>query len=421
MRHATKAGQLGWNGARRADGVLITLPASEASCLHQEKRQRRQPGFGARRLSRSLVAVVCSVVTVVTVVTACRPTGVYDGGAERDGGPPPETVSLLSIGEPCFYDPVSGENPSNQCARGLECVMVSPDGRINPLALALPAFEDHFTVVFADGSAEGVCSLVGSAQTPPVCPQGATVKFFRSLVAPGGFSAMCVRPCTSSAECGATRVCDNRFMDVSLGAVGAGLCVKSCTFDVPDCTFSGVFVVPAQDGQTAVSLVDSDSLSGAAVCNRVTGLCEATRSRGTGDEGTPCATSADCAAGAACLQDELFPRDRDDGGFGFCATRCLLAEDGTHGCGPGSVCQPGLALGFEGEPLSGGGIIQQDSRTGQISVTNGLCFTQCSIGNDIACEPVAGTRCDAVDGAVMGAASLDASMCLPAEIALEPQ
>jgi hypothetical protein len=365
---------------------------------------------------RSSFFVLC--VSLLAVVTACTPGGTYDGGNVPDAGPDPETISLADIGSPCIYDPRTGENPTNQCARGMECVMVSPDGVINPLGMTLGAFEDQFTVPLPDGTFEGYCSVVGNALQQPQCPLGAMVKLVRSPSAGGGFAAFCVKPCTGSAECGGTRVCDTRFMDLPLGNGLAGACVKPCVFDMPDCTFTGVTIVPADNGQTLATVVDTDSAFGGSVCVRSTGICAATPSRGVGDKGAPCSTSADCAPNAACFQDELFERDRNDGGLGFCATRCLLAEGVSRGCGAGSVCQPGLLFGYQFDPIAGGGMLLRDTVTGQFGVSNGVCFSQCQQGLDT-CDAFVGTHCDAIDGNAMGANTVGVAMCVPNEVSLQ--
>jgi hypothetical protein len=362
-----------------------------------------------------------TAVAVVAVLASCKPTGTYNGGNERDAGPGDEAVTVDDIGAPCVYDPRTGENPTNQCARGLECVIATPDGAFNTLGMTLGAFEDHFTVPLTDGTVEGYCSLVGNAASPPTCPLGSMLKFVRSAAAPSGFAAFCVRPCGSSAECGGTRVCDTRFLDLQAGTGLVAACVKPCVLDVPDCTFTGVTVVPTEDGQGLATVIDTDSVSGGSVCARATGICAATPGRGAGDKGAPCTTSADCAPSAACYQDELFERDRDDGGKGFCVTRCLLAEGESRGCGPGAVCQPGLLFGYQFDPIAGGGMLLRDTVSGQLSVSNGVCFAQCQIGNDTACNVIPETHCDAVDGNQIGAATVGVSMCVPDEIALTPR
>ncbi|MBM4282183.1 MAG: hypothetical protein FJ137_15980 [Deltaproteobacteria bacterium] len=365
-------------------------------------------------------AVTLLGISLVVMTAGCRPGGSYDGGNERDAGPAPEPISVDDIGASCLYDPRTGENPTNQCARGLECVIVTPDGAFNPLGMTLGAFEDQFTVPLPDGTIEGYCSLVGNAAQPPTCPLGSMLKFVRSPSAGGGFAAFCVKPCSSSAECGGTRVCDTRFMDLAQGNALVSACVKPCTFDVPDCTFTGVTFVPAEGGQTLATLVDADSLTGGSVCVRSTGFCAATPSRGAGDKGAPCVTSADCAPNAACYQDELFARDRDDGGKGFCVARCRLEGNESIGCGPGAVCQPGLNFGFQFDPLAGGMIPMRNSQ-GQLDLSNGVCFSQCQVGNDTACNVIPDTHCDVVDGNAIGAPTVGVSMCVPDEIALQPR
>ena len=357
---------------------------------------------------------------LLTAFSGCTPTGSYDGGNVKDAGPGPETVSLDDIGAPCIYDPRTGENPTNQCARGLDCVMVSPDGAFNPLGMTLGSFEDQFTVALPDGTFEGYCSVVGNAIAQPQCPLGSMVKLVRSPSAGGGFAGFCVKPCTGSAECGGSRVCDTRFMDLAQGNQLVAACVKPCVFDMPDCAFTGVTVVPADNGQTLATVVDTASAFGGAVCVRSTGICAGTPSHGTGDKGAPCSTSADCAPNAACFQDELFARDRSDGGLGFCATRCLVTQQGDS-CSAGSVCQPGLLFGYQFDPIAGGAMLLRDTVTGNFGASNGVCFSQCQQGLDT-CDAFVGTHCDAIDGNAMGAQTRDGIvMCVPNEVSLQQQ
>jgi hypothetical protein len=364
--------------------------------------------------------IVAPLLLLVLVPGACTPGGSYDGGNARDAGPGSETVFLDDIGAPCIYDPRTGENPTNQCARGMECVMVSPDGAINPLGMTLGAFEDQFTVPLPDGTFEGYCSVVGHALQQPQCPLGSMVKLVRSPGAAGGFAAFCVKPCSSGAECGGTRVCDTRFMDLAQGSQLVPACVKPCVFDMPDCAFTGVTVVPADNGQTLATVVDTNSAFGGAVCVRSTGICGGTPSRGAGDKGAPCSTSADCAPSAACFQDELFARDRSDGGLGFCATRCLVTQQGDS-CSAGSVCQPGLLFGYQFDPISGGAMLLRDTTTGAFGASNGVCFAQCQQGLDT-CDAFVGTHCDAIDGNAMGAPTrAGVVMCVPNEVSLRQQ
>jgi hypothetical protein len=366
-----------------------------------------------------LVALSASL--VVFTAAACTPTGSYDGGNTPDAGPGSEGVSLDDIGAPCIYDPRTGQNPTNQCAAGLVCVIQTPQGEVNPLGMSLGSFENQFTVALPDGTFEGYCSVVGNAVAPPSCPLGSTLKLVRAPAAAGGFAAFCVKTCESSAECGGSRVCDARFLDLQQNSRLLASCVKPCTFDVPDCTLSGVTLVPTEGGSALATVVDGDSFSGGGTCARSTGICQVTPSRGLGDKGAPCATSADCSTTAACFQDELFGKDTNDGGLGFCATRCLLTQDGQSvGCGAGSVCQPGLLFGYQFDAFTGGVAVVRDPFTGAFTAQNGVCFSQCQQGLDT-CDAFVGTHCDAIDGQQMGANTVGVSMCVPNEVALQQQ
>jgi hypothetical protein len=373
------------------------------------------PASSSRGFSPVLVLIAAGA------LGGCPQVGVVDGGNTPDAGPPPDVITAADIGGPCTYDPRSGENPSNDCPLGLTCLMVSLDGRVDPAGMVLPQFEDIFSVDLPGGLTEGYCTIVREARLEDGCPTGTIRKFIRSRFVESGFVEVCIRPCTASAECGGGRVCDARFLDVQVGGQLAGVCTRPCAFDFPDCALNGVTEVALQQGQQPFfsAVVDAASGFGGRTCERSTGTCVATPTRGVGDKGAPCATSADCGGLAVCLRDDQFPTDRNDGPAGICVTRCLVTQNGTEGCAPGSVCQPGLLFGFENDAITGGAMMLRDPITGGFGLRNGVCFTDCSLGPDSCPDPT--TKCDAVNGAIMGAPTIDESMCVPGEVALQQQ
>jgi len=376
------------------------------------------------------------VVGVMAGASGCPPSTFVpndpDAGPNNGG-----RITLADIGEPCVDDG-SGDNPANQCAGGLECVRVpraardaalegrAMTGAETTLGLALPTLEDHLTVYNPDGSDEGYCTLVGTLQAPPPCPAGAIMKGFRSLVAPGGVALACLRPCEASAECSGGRVCDARYFDdlgfdLNRGPQlngTIGFCVRPCEADYPDCTRTGFAPI---DGQGGVELqVLAVDITGGRIC-ATSGVCEDNLSIGTGNDGDPCNSSADCVEGAACFQIDSRRRAPTDG-TGYCATRCFVnQETGPNGTCGTSFCQEGMNFGYAQLPaFDPQGIFAEAVPTLEGSPStrlfNGLCFDGCVEG--FAC-PQTGAICEAIDATAMNAAWNTISMCVPNEIALD--
>ncbi len=315
---------------------------------------------------------------------------------EPDAGFVDEGVTAEDIGAPCTYDPANPANPTNQCPAGTDCVIVTRDGAFNPLGMSLVFWEDQFTVALADVDV-GYCSLIGNVVAPPACPVGTFTKLVTSPSAAGGFAALCVRPCTSSAECGPDRVCDARFLDIN-----ASTCVSPCRTDLSHCVRSAVVVVNDQ-GQSATALFDGD-LFGDAVCNLQTGLCADTQ-KGLGSDGATCTSSADCTRGHACYQAALFPGEPE---FGFCAQRCTNG-DGSNPpagtCEAGEACQPGLDFGNPSMIVS--------DFAGGLASLEGICLDRCVEG---VTECIPGTDCGATDASIIGQAWVEEPMCAPEAI-----
>jgi hypothetical protein len=359
---------------------------------------------------RALLPFLLLLALPFAAAGGCDDEGTFDGGFIPDGGPPPGGVDPADIGKPCVFSAAIGENPANQCANGLECMMVSRDGVINTLGLAIPAWEDQFTVQNNDGSDTGYCTLVGNLQNPPQCPAGTQAKIFTSFAAPDGRAVACLRTCNASAQCPRSGdVCDPRFLDDGAGAT-TGFCVKSCQTDIPDCVRLGQFQV--ENGSLIPAML-LDDIQGGAVCDRSTGFCADALQKGTGSHGTPCTDGTQCAPGLACYQAPLFGGQASE--LGFCAARCAVdPQDGNFQgtCPVGTTCQPGLHLGFP-EMI----VITSDFQSLDSAV--GVCFQRCSTGNLNSCDAFAGTQCRQADQRVMGAPWNNIAQCLPPQVAFE--
>ncbi|MDP2339604.1 MAG: hypothetical protein Q8O67_01490 [Deltaproteobacteria bacterium] len=340
----------------------------------------------------------------------CPPNGFTP--EDPDAGPvDDDLITADDIGTACVYD--GSSNPTNQCKRGMECVIVSGDGRFNTLGMSLPFWEDQLTVTNGDNEV-GYCSLVGNATVPPVCPVGTILKLFSSSLSPDGFAATCLKPCTASAQCGADRVCDARFIDDGTGGT-IGFCVSPCRSDLSHCVRSGVLQVGDAIG---TSLFFGD-LSGESTCNLQTGICEPSGANGTGTDGASCTSSSQCGEGRACYQANLFDPAAEPTALGFCAKRCTVVqqpggrpEQGS--CDPGEACQGGLSFGYIPVNANFLGMLVVDS-AGDFATREGICLDICTEG---VTECVAGTTCDAIDGNVMGANWNNVEMCAPGQIGL---
>ncbi len=364
----------------------------------------------------SVVPLLFSLSAVLAAVLAaggCRPAEFTP--EDRDGGFVDEGVTAGDIGVPCVYDPTTGANPTNQCPTGTECVIVTRDGRFNTLGMSLPFWEDQLTVATTLDGVDvdiGYCSLVGNAQSPPACPVGTLEKRFTSPAAAGGLASMCLLPCQVSAECGAERVCDIRFVDDGLATTG--FCVSPCRADLSHCVRTAI--VPIDQNGTAATGLFINDVAGDAVCNLGTGLCENAASKDpTGTDGARCATSADCATELACYQPQLF---FDPPEFGFCAKRCTVQqqqggrpEQGS--CNAGEACQPGLAFGYDPNASFSGMLVFDPNGIG---TREGICLDICTVG---VTECVDGATCGATEGGIMNQAWIGVEMCVPPAI-LEP-
>lgn len=412
---------------------------------HLTTSPTRDPGVakGAASVETPIMRRAFGVVFVfaLVLVTACPPNGSFTPN-DPDAGPGEEGLSADDIGTPCTFDPESSENPSNQCAGGLECVFVprsvraralagaALSGNDNTLGMLLPVLEDHFTLENSDGTDTGFCSLVGTIERIPLCPIGTQLKGFRSA-ATAGIALTCIKPCTVSAECNAGLVCDARYFDdggygivdgqLTIPAADGtrGFCVRPCEVDYPDCTRTG-FAPSDANGGGVTSQVAAVDVFGARICNAQSGICEARTATGTGNDGAPCNSSADCVENSTCIQQDargIRPAD----GIGYCATRCFVnAELGPTGTCGTDFCQPGLTYGYDVLPafdpagvFAGG--LPTFSEGGPTRAVNGLCFDRCVEGAACASD---GRICEAVDADAVQAAWNTFFMCIPPELIL---
>ena len=396
--------------------------------------------IGTAVVDNDRMRVVCVVLSMLLLSAAdC------DGGSfrpeEPDAGPDPGGLSADDIGTPCTFDPQSSQNPSNQCAGGLDCVFVprsvrdnalagiTPNGNDNTLGMLLPVLEDHFTLHNDDGTDTGFCSIVGTVEQVPLCPIGTVLKGFRSSF-PGGIALTCLKPCQVSAQCAAGLVCDARYFDetgyvVQNGQLTIppangtlGFCVRPCEVDFPDCTRTG-FAPFNREGQISSQVAAVDVVGGR-ICDRGSGVCEDRRGTGIGNDGAPCNSSADCVQNAVCIQQDARGQRPADG-IGYCATRCFVSnETGPTGTCGSDLCQPGLTYGYDVLPafdpngVFAAGLPSIDEG-GPTRAINGLCFDRCVDGAPCADD---GRICDAVDAAAVQAPWNGFSMCIPPELAL---
>ena len=350
----------------------------------------------------ALAALACS-----PLLMACPNTGEFDGGVGEDAGPDDPGPSAADIGVPCTYEEGSGQSPTNDCARGLECVIVSSDGAWNP-GFALPIWQDNFTTYDnGAGTSSGFCSLVGSLAAPPVCPAGTEELLLANV-------ATCVRTCSPPQDCGrGDYTCDVRYF--SVGDVGAApVCVRKCGLDVPDCVRSGMMVT--QEG--LMPALAAQDLQGESQCDTETGICTFVAQHGVAGPGEPCTATEQCEAGMMCLQGPLLAAlnpAADPNGAGFCALPCAPNDqDPSAPCqaspvaGAGFVCQPVGSLNLGYDPL-----IMVDLETGNLYQGGGFCFQQCELGVESNCDGVNGTVCASFDEPAFGAAWNQFPMCLP--------
>ena len=344
-----------------------------------------------KRISWVLVAICAS---------GCPDVGIIDDNPP-DAGPDDPGITAADIGGPCVYDPATGANPTGECPLGLECLIVTRDGLYNTLGLDKDAWEDHFSVYRADGKDEGICTLVGSLNAPPVCPAGTVLKLFSSSAV--GFAAACLRACEAPADCprpGDT--CDVRFIDDADDQVpgNQALCVRRCSLDLPECVRSGVFI--ADENGTLTSALFVDDAFGASKCNGNIGTCAAVPMRGGAGPGQPCTSTDQCADNTVCYQAPLLGGGSAE--LGFCGSPCNPTH--AEACTTGLVCQPGLTLGFDPPVLI-------DLVNQRFLVAGGLCFPQCDLTASRCEAQFPGTSCGSANEAVFGAPWNQVSMCLP--------
>jgi hypothetical protein len=320
-------------------------------------------------------------------------SGSFDGTEEQDAGPGPEGIDPATIGLPCIYDASTGENPSNQCAAGLSCMIVTYDGAYHN-NMSKSVWEDQFTLYRDDGLDEGFCTLIGTWSAPPICPVGTYLKLFESNV------AICLKACAGPADCGRIGyTCDSRFMDVP-----GPVCVRQCGLDIPDCVRSGVFQRNDLQNQPLVTHLLIDDVSGASTCDLGTGLCVDNAGVGQQGPGDTCLTTADCVAGTSCWQGPMLGLPY--GEPGFCGGICPPdPQQPLNGCPNGFACQAGLQYGQTPFWLI-------NSSLSEVSQAGGFCFRECQGAGSTACNVSPGTDCGVPNTAVLGQPHNGISMCL---------
>ena len=351
-------------------------------------------------------------------------TGTFDGIIRADAGVVPGGgITAADIGTACSYDPSAPlpSNPTNTCKQGLNCLIFTSDLGYIPFPpgsarnFTKSVWEDQFTNYRADGIDEGICTLIGSWQAPPACPAGTSLKFLATDL------AVCVRNCQNAIDCGRDGdVCDYRFLDV-----GGGQCVRSCTFDIPDCVRSGhlVFQQQGENGEVTQSAIGFylavDDLTGSSICDVSSGTCINNDVEGLRGPGEPCASSSDCLRGTACIQGDVLRSLKPSlpsTTQGFCAQPCKpIAQQqfAGGGCNAGFFCQAGFTFGH-GNPLAE----QANQPFSLINLQNsevleagGFCFPGCDA--DPTCASYPGTRCGAAASDITQYDWNQQAMCLP--------
>ncbi len=380
-------------------------------------------GHGRRPLrtvyNQAMRAFARPVITAAlfAVLAACTPsTGKFDSTKRRDAGfTTIDVVTAADIGTKCVYDPATGDNPTNDCPRGLDCMIVTRDGVFNTAAMALDMWEDQYTFYRDDGLDEGYCTLIGNWDAPPFCPAGTTLKHFQNS------SAACVKECVTTADCARDGyVCDLRgFGDLAFaGAEATNTCVIGCSLDYPQCMRTGT--TPLQAGG-AITHVAAQDLTGGSVCNLTIGICEPATHQGSfAGPGEPCVDTNDCDHGMVCIQGPLY----QNGGLGtpgFCGAPCKPSTENPESCGiAGYICQAGFLFGF-GDPVeptvgNGVGLPTLDLSTLEAGEAGGWCFHTCTAGAVDTCANFPGTSCGSANQTLFGAAWNGLSMCLPAPL-----
>ncbi len=344
-------------------------------------------------------------------------SGGFDGGIFPDAGPPVVGPTAADIGTKCEYMN-DGANPSNTCAAGLSCLIVTFDGLYVPFPASNTTqnftkhiWEDQFTIYRDDGVDEGYCTLIGTLAAPPACPAGTELKVFDTNL------AVCLRSCSQGAECGrAGYTCDTRFFDVG------PTCVRGCTLDFPECIRSGQLQRPNQPEVIALHLYASD-LAGSSYCDVPSGTCQANPGGGLAGPGEPCNDTRDCQVESVCIQGDLLEavnRQLPANSTGFCAQPCKPnAEqplDPASGCRTGFACQAGFTFGH-GNPYDpnledANGFLLFNPPQSYLEA-GGFCFPDCQGGTGGNCDTFPGTTCGAPNTATFGFPWNQVSMCLP--------
>ncbi len=332
---------------------------------------------------------------------------------DPDVNPDPDVdfITDEDIGTSCVYDPQNQENPTNQCASGLTCLIYTRDALYTPFPstdanapVFISVFEDHLTTYRDDGRDEGYCTLVYNNAAPnQVCPEGTYLRQFQ-----GGFTA-CMKLCQDNNGCRDDQVCGFRYLDLSLtNASGQALghCVRPCEADAPDCIRAGWIPTEANPQVLDFRLALEDLLGGS-ICNEANGLCLPNPTNGDVPPGGACQETEECA-GTLCLGDKYLGLPQGAGGF--CAGVCQPdAMDPFAACSaPGYACQEGLKLGQE--PFNTR-ILAPDVTEGYDNTFGGWCFPAC-MTDPSECAGIEGTSCGQPDANGFQAQWNGISMCM---------
>lgn len=361
-------------------------------------------------MRRVLLSAGLALANVLTACAACDGPSSFEPELPDAGGGG-DVVTAADIGTPCVYDFADpNKSPASDCKTGLACLIFTSDNEFTS-GLELAGWDDQFTV-YGSAADVGMCTLQGTLANPPLCPSGTVFKLLFPDV------AICVRACSTPADCGrADYTCDARYFDTA-----ASLCVRKCTLDVPDCVRSGIIEEPPGSGQLIPALAFQD-LAGESQCNLEQGVCEVVLQRGLAGPGEPCAQTADCEAGSACLQgpllDATLATNLDPLAPGFCGSPCTpvdASQDPQSNCSVGFVCQAGGNLNLNFNLLSIAGVpgpFALDLSSGLVDGRGGFCFHQCGAFVESACASFPGTACGSFDEAAANVPWNGLSQCLP--------
>src|SRR5688572_27744503 len=95
---------------------------------------------------------------LVALLAGCpKQGGSFTGDSNGPDAGPDDGPDLAGIGLPCVYER-DGEDPTNDCGRGLRCLIFTGDGAFTS-GMTLDLWEDQSTLYLPDTD-EGYCTLV---------------------------------------------------------------------------------------------------------------------------------------------------------------------------------------------------------------------------------------------------------------------